>query len=80
MQSLQNKLALTEASNEDFTKRLDALRAVYEKRLEEKEEEHQSKIAKIQRRLDEAKATLATKKDAESRAISRQTKAKAGYL
>jgi len=62
-------------NNEEYLRRVSCL-----KKAVEKEEEHQFKIAKIQRRLDEAKATLATKKDAESRAISRQTKAKAGYL
>jgi hypothetical protein len=56
VQSLQKKLALTEASNEDFTKRLDALRAVYEKRLEEKEEEHQKAFKGFKRSVERAYA------------------------
>jgi hypothetical protein len=56
VQALQTKLALTEATNEEHTKRLDALRACYEKRLSEKEEEHQKAFRAFKRSIERAYA------------------------
>lgn len=56
VQALQTKLALTEATNEEHTKRLDALRACYEKRLSEKEEEHQKAFRAFKRSVERAYA------------------------